>query len=121
MYISERAVPYICVTCERHAVITERRVWYSDGTSFCLGLVIFLRLFETELPRTGSGPGEKVFFRTHFPTTLSSQARAYQHREEQGNKARWPLAASAVVTTNHYQITSDTTGKQKHLQHGRPR
>ena len=83
-----------------------------------LGTGDFFTALRDRAAENGFRPRWKSFF---FGHTSPSQARVYQHGEEQGNKARWPQAASAVVTTNHYQITSDTTGKQKHLQHGRPR
>jgi hypothetical protein len=43
-------------------------------------------------------------------------------KKQKASYGRWPLAASAFSTTNHYLITSDTTEKDKSIRHiGGPR
>jgi hypothetical protein len=39
--------------------------------------------------------------------------------KQRASYARWPPTASAVNTTNRYRITSDTTEKDKNMQHSR--
>jgi hypothetical protein len=62
------------------------------------------------LLRAGSGPGGQIliFRRRHpYPNGKGLKQRA--------SYARWALVASAVRTTDRYQITYDTTEKDKNL------
>ena len=63
--------------------------------------------------RACAGPGEEIF--PALPPFCPQQGRTVRGEKYANEAERWPLAASAVSTTNHYIITHGTTEIDKNI------
>jgi len=68
---------------------------------------------EAGPPRAVADPGEEIF--RSFPLLPPQQVRTAQGEKYASKAERWPLAASAVSTKNHYIITHVTTEIDKNI------